>query len=79
MDKIVIIEGAELETLKAWLLEMSQLNVIRVRVTIDEGAFKIKAGNGTWSPPFGQLAPESASAGIYVRKNEISDRFYPRD
>jgi len=58
MDEIVIFEHTELTRLHA---ELSRVvdgidtgAVYRVRVCVDEGTFKVKTNEHTWSPPLGE-------------------------
>ncbi len=62
MDKIVIIEGDELDYFFTQMVWMAGEGMaIRIRVAIDEGAFKFKVNERTWSRPIGRLAPESVT------------------
>jgi hypothetical protein len=55
MHPIIIFEGAELLDLIAELRATLDRGPYRLRVAIDEGGFKIKANEGVWSPPYGQV------------------------
>lgn len=62
MDRIVIIEGPELEDLKRFLEYATQPGVTRLRFTVDGNQVKLKAGGGTWTPGYGALDPECQEA-----------------
>jgi hypothetical protein len=61
MDEIVIIEGLDLAVCLGqlqWIVDLYERDRLRtLRVCIDEGTFKIKANEHTWSPPFGTVEP----------------------
>jgi hypothetical protein len=59
MEKIILIEGLDLAVTLGqlrWIVHLAdQENLRRLRVTIDEGTFKIKANEHTWSMPLGTV------------------------
>ena len=59
MDEIILIEGLDLAVTLGqlrWIVDLADREDLRrLRVCIDEGTFKIKANEHTWSQPLGTV------------------------
>jgi hypothetical protein len=60
MDKIIEINGTELQQL---IYELTQnRKAYKLRVSVDGDTVKFKMNSGMWSPPMGHLDPECWAA-----------------
>jgi hypothetical protein len=65
MDRIVILEGQELKHFLDYMERITQAGtpaVYSLRVTVDGDQVKLKVNQATWTPGYGELAPESREA-----------------
>lgn len=63
MNEIVVFDGNDLIQFQMWMLEVATAKDVRtLRFCVEDGHLKVKANEGTWTPPLGRLDPNCRAA-----------------